>query len=105
MKIKIDGWIGSYHWGDPDRPLTLFHFNIAKSTDSDYIDICAYSIEVEIETPTRDWMTAQTIKLLQEEKRRAYEEATQTAARCEDKIQKLLALTNEVKEVLDDIPF
>lgn len=109
MKIRIEGFIGSYHWGDPERELTLFHFSPQKNTDPDYIDVCPHTIEVEVETPTKDWMTAQTIALLQEQKQAAYAKAAQVAAVCEDKIQQLLALTNEAPaqpaEVFDDIPF
>ena len=109
MKIRIKGFIGAYHWGDPERELTLFHFNTQKNKDPDYIDVCPYTIEVEIETPTKDWMTAQTISLLQAKKQEAYAKAAQTAAECEDNIQQLLALTNEAPaqpvEASDDIPF
>lgn len=119
MKIRIEGWIGSYHWGNPEHPLALFHFSPVKNTDPDYIDVCQHTIEVEIPAPTREELTVKTIELLQAEKQAAYVKAGETAARCEDKIQRLLALTNEAKpfrgsradlvmmdeETYDDHPF
>lgn len=101
MKIRIEGWIGSYHWGNPERPLANFHFRTERNTDSDYIEVCPHTIEVEIPTPTREELTVKTIELLRAEKQEAYARAAEKAAICEDKIQRLLALTNEVKEAHD----
>ena len=110
MKIKIEGHIYGWHFGDPKRVMDDFDFGPGKGTDGDSnIVVAPHTIEVEVELPGAEQITASIVQALRKEKQKAYEVAAQKAAVYDDRINKLLALTNEVPaavtEISDDLPF
>jgi len=107
MKIRIEGFIGAYHWGNPKAVLEDFTFTNYDPTSENRVMLQPHSFEVDITVPNDEQLTAQIVAALREEKNRLFTEAAEKAAVYDDKIQQLLALTNEAKstEVFDDIPF
>ncbi len=98
MKVKIEGYVYGWHWSEPNNPITNFGWAEGPREDSSVrIALAPFTVEVDVEVPDGAMITANLIKALEEEKKRVYEDAARTAARLEDKIQSLLALTNEVQ--------
>ncbi len=110
MKIKIEGYISAWHYGDPKRTLDDFNFYEGEMEDTDSrIALCPYTIEVDIDLPKTDELTQRVVLALRKQKDAIYVAAAEQAERVQDKIERLLALTNEVPaqvvEMDDDIPY
>lgn len=110
MKIKIEGYISAWHFGDPRRALDDFNFYEGTPEDTDSrIALCPHTIEVEVDLPETGELTQRVVLALRKQKDAIYVEAAAQAERVQDKIERLLALTNEVPaqaaEVDDDIPY
>jgi len=109
MKIKIEGCVKAWHWKDPDKELTMFRFSEDLEDSENDCVLAPYTIELEVPLPNSIELTARIVKALRKEKQAVLAEAAQKAAVYDDRINKLLALTNEVPaavtEISDDLPF
>ena len=110
MKIKIEGYVSAWHFGDPRRTLDDFNFYEGPMEDTDSrIALCPYTVEVDVDLPETDELTQRVVLALRKQKDAIYVHAAEQAERVQDRIERLLALTNEVPaqtvEEGDDIPF
>ena len=110
MKIKIEGHIYGWHFGNPRRVIEDFDFAPGPGKDSDsHVVIAPCTLELDVEMPTAEHITASLVQALREEKRKTYEAAAQKAAQYDERIERLLAITNEAPARApgdeDDIPF
>lgn len=98
MKIRIEGHISAWHYGNPDRVLDDFNFYEGPPEDTDSrMALCPHTIEVEVDLPASDERTQRLVLALRKQKDAIYAAAAEHAQRVEEKIERLLALTNEVK--------
>jgi len=99
MKIEIPGHVYGYHWGDPERTLSGFYFSAGEPKDTEYaMALAPYTVVLEMrELPSSDEVTQHVVEALRAEKQETYARAAREAARIDEKISELLALTNEVK--------
>lgn len=104
MQIKLEGFIRAWHWGRADKPLTEFYFDNNGETSEYSIAIQPCSIEVELELPENGVLTAAIVEALKKERDEIYVKATRDAAAYDDKISKLLALTNDTSEMVFETP-
>lgn len=97
MKIKIEGYISAWHYGNPARVLDDFNFYEGTPEDTDSrIALCPHTIEVEVDLPETDERTQRLVLALRKQKDALYVAAAAQALRVETKISELLALANEV---------
>jgi len=99
MKVQIKGWIhGTYYsfHKDGKEPYCLgFTQSEGRPVDTEYsIHLCPHVIEADV--PKIDPVPA-IVEALQEQKKSIYAKAAQEVAEVDDRIQKYLALTNEVQ--------
>jgi len=92
MKIRIDGFVRAWHWGEPNEPLVSFYFSADGDPQDNSCVIAPHTIEVNVELPDNKQLTAKIVEALREEKQRVYREANQQTALLDKKIEKLLAL-------------
>lgn len=97
MKVKIEGCIKAWHWGNPEQTLEAFRFSENLEDSENDCVIAPYTIELEVSAPGKDELTARIVQALRKEKQELFAEASQKAAIYDDKIDKLLALTNEMQ--------
>jgi len=98
MKIKIEGYISAWHYGSPDRVLDDFNFYEGSPEDTDSrMALCPHTIEVEVDLPATNERTQRLVLALRKQKDQIYVAAAEQAQRVQDKIEQLLALTNEVQ--------
>lgn len=97
MKIKIEGYISAWHYGSPDRVLDDFNFYEGPPEDTDSrIALCPHTIEVEVDLPATNERTQRLVLALRKQKDNIYVAAAEQAQRVQDRIEQLLAITNEV---------
>jgi hypothetical protein len=97
MKVKIEGYVIGWHWGQPDRKIIQFDFRSGKLMDDEfYVHLGPYTVELELELPSQGELTQRLVEVLRKEKAAAYVHAAQKAAELDERIEKLLCLTNEV---------
>ena len=98
MKIEIPGHVYGYHWGNPEAKMEKFYFTSGDAKNTEYaIALCPYTISVELrELPGQNELTQRIVKQLRQEKAEAFASAAREAARIDEKIEKFLAIRNEV---------
>lgn len=96
MKISISGHINGYHWGDPSYEMTNFFFRPGEAKSDDIsIALEPYTIVTEVTIPDGKALTADIVQALRQQKQELLAQAAQDAAKLDDKINNLLALSYE----------
>jgi len=99
MRIEIPGHVYGYHWGRPENKLEKFYFEAGEPKDTEYaMALAPYTVVLELrELPSTDEVTQHVVETLRKDKQEAYVRAAHEAARIDEKIERLLAITNEVR--------
>ena len=68
MKVKIEGCVVGWHWGQPDREIVQFDFRKGEPQDGEYyIHFGPHTLEVEIELPQQGEVTQRLVEALRKE--------------------------------------
>ncbi len=112
MQIEVKGWLYAtyYPWHKNGNEPHSFGFergvlNEQPFNNENTIYLRPWTIETEIEVSDP---TAKIVEALREQKKEVFTKAAQEAAEIDDKIEKYLAITNEVPATVedkDDFPF
>ncbi len=99
MKVSIPGWVSATYYDFYENGKVPYSYSFAATVerprDTEYnIYLCPHVIEAEV--PDID-PTASIVSALQAQKADIFRIAAQEAAEVDEKIQKYLAITNEVQ--------
>jgi hypothetical protein len=96
MKVLIKGWVHALprpDWGADDVPSHSYHFFGWKTDELGYIPVCEASVEVDV--PDDFNIVAAHVNSLEAERARALAEYQEKVASINERLSKLLAITNE----------
>lgn len=99
MKVKIKGFIRAYHWGDPLKKIAASECCFSENSENDEYSIvlgpCV--VEADVDVPDVEQVTVALVAAYRAEQTAINLEAAKKNAVYEDKVQRLLAITNSVK--------